>query len=179
MDFLSIFETFKYTLSVHPDTTAISGLIFLETINKKVLILGAGGVVPSIIFSLEKMKVSEIIISNRTKRKAENLKDLFKNLKIIDWGEIPEVDIIINATSIGLKKNDLLNLDISKLGRNKLFYDVIYKPDETNFLKEGKKMGNRTENGKLMFIYQALAAFNVWHGIQPKINEKVFKLLEK
>ena len=151
----------------------------LNLVNKKALILGAGGVVSSIIFALNKMKISEIIISNRTKRKAENLKDLFKNLKIIDWGEIPEVDIIINATSIGLKKNDLLNLDISKLGKNKLFYDVIYKPDETNFLKEGKKLGNRTENGKLMFIYQALAAFNVWHGIQPKIDEKIFKLLEE
>ena len=81
--------------------------------------------------------------------------------------------------SIGLKKNDLLNLDISKLGKNKLFYDVIYKPDETNFLKEGKKLGNRTENGKLMFIHQALAAFKVWHGIQPKINREVLKILDQ
>ena len=50
---------------------------------------------------------------------------------------------------------------------------MIYKPSETNFLKMGKKLGNRTENGKMMFIYQALAAFNVWHGIQPNINKEV------
>tara|TARA_B110001452_G_scaffold230951_1_gene207597 strand:+ start:1574 stop:2365 length:792 start_codon:yes stop_codon:yes gene_type:complete len=150
----------------------------LDTIGKKILILGAGGVVPSIVFALNKMKVSEIIVSNRTKNKAESLKGLFQKLKIVDWGVVPEFDIIINATSIGLKDDDEINLDISKLGKNKFFYDVIYKPNETNFLKMGKKFGNRTKNGKLMFIYQALAAFKVWHGIEPKINKEVFKILD-
>ena len=135
--------------------------------------------VPSIIFALNKMKVSEIIICNRTKSKAESLKDFFKNLKIVDWGELPEFDVIINATSVGLKNDDKIDLDISKIGKNKFFYDVIYKPNETNFLKTGKKLGNRTENGKLMFIYQALAAFKVWHGIQPKINKEVIKILDQ
>ena len=149
-----------------------------DTINKKVLLLGAGGVVPSIIYALNKMKVSEIIISNRTKSKAENLKDLFKNIKIVEWGEIPKFDIIINATSIGLKKEDKMNLDISKVGKNKFFYDVIYKPEETNFLKVGKKLGNKTQNGKLMFIYQAQGAFKMWHGFLPKISEDVIKILD-
>ena len=150
----------------------------LDIINKKIFILGAGGVVPSIIFALNKMKVSEIVLSNRTKSKAENLKDLFKIIKIIEWGELPEFDIIINATSIGLKNDDKIDLDISKIGKNKLFYDVIYKPQETNFLKIGKNSGNRTQNGKLMFIYQALAAFKMWHGIQPIVNTEVTKILE-
>ena len=151
----------------------------LDLMNKKALILGAGGVVPSIIFALNKMKVSEVIISNRTKSKAESLKDLFKNIKIVEWGEIPEFDIIINATSVGLKNEDKMNLDISNVGKNKFFYDVIYKPSETNFLKTGKKLGNRTENGKMMFIYQALGAFKMWHGIQPKINTEVIKILDQ
>ena len=146
--------------------------------NKKILILGAGGVVPSIIFALNKMNVSEIIISNRTKDKAESLKFLFKNLKIIDWGDVTNFDVIINATSLGLNKKDKINLDFSKVGKNKLFYDVIYNPKETNFLKIGKNLGNRTENGKLMFIYQAFAAFNVWHGIYPEVNNETLKLLD-
>jgi shikimate dehydrogenase len=150
----------------------------LDLMNKKALVLGAGGVVPSIIFALNKMKVSEVIISNRTKSKAESLKDLFKNIKIVEWGEIPEFDIIINATSVGLKNGDKINLDISKIGKNKFFYDVIYKPSETNFLKTGKKLGNRTENGKMMFIYQAQGAFKMWHGIQPEINPEVIKILD-
>ena len=72
--------------------------------NKEVLILGAGGVVPSIIFSLIKMKVSKITISNRTKEKAENLRKIYKDLEIIKWGDISNFDMIINATSLGLKK---------------------------------------------------------------------------
>ena len=124
------------------------------------------------------MKVSKIFICNRTREKAENLKKLFNNLNIIDWGEIPNFDIIINATSIGLKKNDHINLDFSFTSKNSFFYDVIYNPRETNFLKTGKKLGNIILNGKLMFIYQALSAFNIWHGIEPDVNESVIKLLD-
>ena len=147
-------------------------------IGKKIFILGAGGVVPSIIFALNRIKVSEIIVSNRTKARAEELKNLFKDLKIVDWGSIPEFDMIINATSVGLNKDDVIDIDFSKVGKNKLFYDVIYNPNETNFLKIGKKLGNEIENGKLMFIYQAFLAFKLWHGIPPKINDDVIKLLD-
>jgi len=146
--------------------------------NKDILILGAGGVVPSIIFALNKMKVSKIKISNRTKEKADNLKKLFNNIEIIEWGKVPNFDMIINATSIGLKKGDHINLDFSLTSKNSFFYDVIYNPRETNFLKTGKNMGNITLNGKLMFIYQALSAFNIWHGIEPNVNEDVIKLLD-
>jgi shikimate dehydrogenase len=149
-----------------------------DTFNKKILILGAGGVVPSIIYALKKMKVSEITIANRTREKAENLKNLFDNLKIAEWGEIPDFDMIINATSIGLEKDDEINLNFSSIGKNKFFYDVIYNPKETKFLKTGKKLGNATENGKLMFIYQAISAFNIWHGVRPIVNDEVIKLLD-
>ena len=147
--------------------------------NKEVFILGAGGVVPSIIFALNKMKVSKIKISNRTKEKAENLKKFFKDIEIKEWGEVPNFDMIINATSLGLKKKDNLNLDFSLISGNKFFYDVIYNPSETNFLKIGREMGNKTLNGKLMFIYQALSAFNIWHKQEPEVNENVIKLLDK
>ena len=145
--------------------------------NKKILILGAGGVVPSIVFALKGMDVSEITISNRTKQKVENLKTLFKNLNSLDWGNLIDFDVIINATSLGLNK-EKINLDFSKVGKNKLFYDVIYNPVETNFLKEGKKLGNITENGGTMFIYQALEAFKLWHGIEPEVNFQTLKLLK-
>ena len=147
-------------------------------VNKEVLILGAGGVVPSIIFALKKMKVSKITISNRTKKKAENLEKLFENIEIIEWGVVPNVDMIINATSVGLKKEDDINIDFSSISKNKFFYDVIYNPKGTSFLKTGKNLGNVILNGKLMFIYQALSAFNIWHGIRPDIDEKVIELLD-
>ena len=155
---------------------AIKNLNF-DMQGKKILILGAGGVVPSIIFALNKMNVSKIIVSNRTKKKAEDLKSQFHNLEILDWGDINDFDVIINATSLGLNKEPI-NLDFSKFANNKLFYDVIYNPEETNFLKEGKKLGNRTENGKLMFVYQAFEAFKLWHGIEPQINSEVLEILK-
>jgi shikimate dehydrogenase len=148
-------------------------------IDKEVLILGAGGVVPSIIFALNKMKISKIKISNRTKDKAENLKTIFKNIEIIEWGEVPKFDMIINATSLGLKKEDKIDLDFSSAPKNKFFYDVIYNPIETNFLKIGKSLGNITLNGKLMFIYQAFSAFSIWHGLEPDVDENIIKLLDQ
>ena len=147
--------------------------------DKEVLILGAGGVVPSIIFALNKMKISKIKISNRTKDKAENLKTIFKNIEIIEWGEASNFDMIINATSLGLKREDKINLDFSSISKNKFFYDVIYNPIETNFLKIGKSLGNITLNGKLMFIYQALSAFNIWHGLEPDVDKNIIKLLDQ
>jgi len=146
---------------------------------KSALILGAGGVVPSIIVALKKMKASEIIVSNRTKANAENLRDLFKDLKIVEWGETPSFDLVINATSLGLNSNDNIDLDFSKVGNNKFFYDVIYNPIETNFLKTARELNHKTENGLKMFIYQAAESFKVWHGFYPDINKNTFYLFEK
>ena len=145
---------------------------------KKIFIIGAGGVVPSIIFSLKKMKASKIFVSNRTITKAENLKNIFNDLSIINWGEVPNFDMVINATSLGLDNKDEINLDFSKIEKGKLYYDVIYNPKETNFLKRAKATGNMTENGKKMFIYQAAASFKIWHKIYPNIDEGVYKILD-
>ena len=145
---------------------------------KKIFILGAGGVVPSIISALNKMEASDIILSNRTKEKAENLKNLFSNIMVVDWGEVPNFDMVINATSVGLNKKDELGLNFSKVEKNSLFYDVIYNPKNTNFLDNGKKLGHKTENGKMMFVYQASAAFEIWHNVKPNINNEVLELLD-
>ncbi|MFL2887067.1 MAG: shikimate dehydrogenase [Candidatus Pelagibacter sp.] len=149
-----------------------------DIINKKIFILGAGGVVPSIIYSLKKMKASKITLSNRTKKNAESLKNLFNDIEIVDWGKTINFDMIINATSIGLKNEDGLNFDYSAVGPDKFFYDVIYNPRETIFLKRAKLFGNRTENGKMMFIYQAHQAFTIWNKLMPEINDKIIRLID-
>ena len=146
--------------------------------NKKIFILGAGGVVPSIIYASMKMNSSEIFVSNRTSKKAEKVKNIFNNIKLVSWGEVPDFDVIINATSLGLNQEDKINLDFTRIGKNKLFYDIIYNPAETNFLNNAKKLGNKYENGKLMFIYQAFSAFKLWHGIEPSINNETIRLLD-
>ena len=85
--------------------------------------------------------------------------------------------MIINATSIGLKENDNFAIDFTKITKNKLFYDVIYDPYENNFFQAGNQEGNIFENGLNMFLYQAQKAFNIWHKIEPVIDEDVIKFL--
>tara|TARA_B100000029_G_scaffold513505_1_gene613301 strand:+ start:198 stop:980 length:783 start_codon:yes stop_codon:yes gene_type:complete len=139
--------------------------------NKKVFILGAGGVVTSIIIAIKKLGAEKIILSNRTKKKAEDLKKIYPFLEIIDWGEICDFDMIVNATSIGLNKNDEIKINYADIGPNKLFYDVIYNPKKTNFLAKAQQYKNQIENGKMMFIYQAQLAFKIWHNILPEVRK--------
>ena len=150
-----------------------------DVTGKKILILGAGGVVSSIIYALNKMKALEITICNRTKSKAEDMKLLYNDLIVINWGEIYDFDMIINATSVGLNKEEKLNLDISKFKSSNFFYDIIYNPPETNFLKDARNLGKKIQNGKRMFIHQAAQAFKIWHGIQPDIDDKVNRIIDK
>ena len=179
----SVNTIFKKDNQVVGDNTDIGGFeyalkhINYDVKNRRVFILGAGGVVPSIILALKRLGASKIFLSNRTKKKAENLKKNHSYLKVIDWGQSPDFDIIINATILGLKNKDQITLDHSKLASNKLFYDVIYNPSETNFLLKGKELGNQIENGKMMFIYQAQLSFKIWHSVLPKIDNKTIKLL--
>ena len=144
---------------------------------KKAFIIGAGGVSPSIIFALKNMGCEDISLTNRSLEKAEKIKETFKDITIEKWGNIPEFDIVINATSVGLK-NENLNLDFNKTGNNKFFYDVIYNPNETIFLKSAKQRGNKIENGRMMFIYQAHQSFALWNNVLPKIDQETIEILK-
>jgi len=143
-------------------------------LNKTAYIIGAGGVVSSVVIALNKLGVQNIVISNRTKNKAEALAKEY-NLVVSDWGKIIDFDIIINCTSIGLKKSDSLGLDFPNV-KDKIFYDIIYKP-KTKFLFDAEKSGNKIIDGKMMFLYQAQKSFEIWHGIKPEINDEVINLL--
>ena len=187
----SVNTIFKKDNKIFGDNTDVGGFkqsleyINYTVKNKKVFILGAGGVVPSILKALEKLGAAKVYISNRTKEKAKNLESHYKislGLETLDWGQSPDFDIIINATSLGLKNNDKIELDYNKyksklFGKKKLFYDVIYNPEKTNFLLKGEELGNETTNGKMMFMCQAQLAFKIWHNILPKIDNETIKLL--
>ena len=179
----SVNTIYKNKNKIIGDNTDIYGFeTALETTgqvlkNKEALILGAGGVVPSIIIALKKMQVSKIYLSNRTDLKAVEIKKLFPEVEVIRWGKVSNFDIIINATSIGLSNKDEINIDYKNISKNKFFYDLIYNPDETNFLRKAKEFGAQTENGKMMFIYQAQKAFFTWHNILPVVDNETLNLL--
>ena len=161
--------------------------------DKKILIIGAGGVTPSILSTFIKVDGAEkIYLSNRTRSKAEELKKFWDKalgiyqmkkdtIEVIDWEKKSELcDLVINTTSVGLTKDEKLNFDFSDYNNKKdvLFYDLIYNPKETNFLKDARIRGNRTINGKMMFLWQAHLAFKMWTGVSPTIDEEVIKLLD-
>jgi len=179
----SVNTIYKKNNKIVGENTDIEGFkIGLETTNqvikdKEALILGAGGVVPSIIIALKKMQISKIYLSNRTKQKALEIKKLFPEIEIIEWGKTVNFNIIINATSVGLREGEEINIDYEKISKNKLFYDVIYNPKETNFLKKAKKFGAEVENGKMMFLYQAQKAFFIWHNVLPEVDNETINLL--
>jgi len=164
------------------DLYPVKDIGIINNLEKKtVFILGAGGVTASIISAFQ-YKKTKIFLSNRTKENANTLKKNFPKLEILDWGQRPSsFDIAINTTSIGLKENERINLDFSdcEKDKNKLFYDLIYNPKETNFLKEAKLRGNKIMNGQKMFLNQAMYAFKLWTNIEPEIDTEVVKLLEK
>jgi shikimate dehydrogenase len=150
--------------------------------NKNVLILGAGGVTTSIICSFIN-NANKIYITNRTKEKAEQLKKHYpkEQIEIIDWKKKHKIcDLVINTTSVGLIKGDKLDINFHNYNNitNALFYDVIYNPKETKFLKEASLRNNKIMNGKMMFLHQAKHAFNIWTKIMPDINDEVIRLLD-
>ena len=156
------------------------------------LIIGAGGASKAIILGLCNLNVRRLAIINRTREKAENLMnqivtpESFKSHFVYEWckdeGSIGKPDIVVNCTSLGLNEKDRIPLNFSKykkrfFTKGIIFYDLIYNPEETNFLLNAKRIGQQAINGKMMFLYQAQKSFSVWHGIMPEINKEVINLL--
>ena len=148
---------------------------------KKTLIIGAGGVSPSVILSFQKSNVKEISITNRTIDKCAFLKKKFKNLNIIEWknlkNEIKNFDIIINATSLGLKNGSDFSFDFDNIKKDLIYIDTIYNPLETKTLKYLKEKDIKVFNGLDMFIYQGQKAFYLWNKINPEIDQNLVELL--
>ena len=104
----------------------------------------------------------------------------YLNFKAFDQILLATLPITAYSGSIPLeKKNDKFGVDFTKVGNNKLFYDVIYEPFQTEFSEAGNLVGNEFINGLNMFLFQAQKAFNIWHNIKPKIDEKLINFLKK
>ena len=173
--------------SVVGENTDVFGLqaAYLKKIdndtNNKALIIGAGGVSPSVILSLYKSGIKQISIVNRTYDKCLFLKRNFKYLKILRWdnlqNEIGKYDIIINATSLGLKNGQDFDFNFSKCKNNATYIDTIYNPLKTKTLKFLEDKGLKVFNGLDMFIYQGQKSFYLWNKINPEIDDELVNLL--
>ena len=175
-------DTLGFLKTINDHYNFIIPELAVDVPRRDFFILGAGGVAPSIITPLQFLvgrSPGVIWVSNRTKKNANHLKELFPKIELIEWGKLPPnfCDIVINTTSVGLKKDDNININFTDTDKKTLFYDLIYNPKETNFLKDARLRGNKTINGQMMFLNQAKEAFKIWTNITPQIDDEVIKLL--
>lgn len=139
---------------------------------KTCILLGAGGAGRVAAIKLASAGVKKLHLINRTQSKAEkvsaDIKDKFPNIEIsLDYPQQgTQVDLILNATSLGLKPTDPLPLDCDAIDLKNVShaYDMIYQPAQTLFLKKAEQSGCNTANGLGMLLYQGTAALEIWTG---------------
>jgi len=142
----------------------------VELRGAKVLLLGAGGAGRTAALKLAAENVAELFLVNRTQSKAEEIaeeiKKQFPAVKVAVGYPQAEVELVLNATSLGLKAGDASPLDEQRfaLKQARKVYDMIYRPAETAFLAAAKKSGCQTANGLGMLLHQGAKAFEIWTG---------------
>lgn len=149
---------------------------------RKVVILGAGGASRSICFALANY-VRELVILNRTLERAVKLADelrrVFSSANVgagplsdsVLESVLKDADILINATSVGMKPNvDETPVKRELLHGNLTVFDIVYEPLETRLLKEAKSVGARTVDGLWMLVYQGALSFEIWTGAKAPVE---------
>ena len=153
-----------------------------EKKNQKALLIGAGGVAPSIILALIKSKISNITLVNRTYEKSLFLKRKFKMINVMEWknfhNRMNDFDIVINATSLGLLDGEDFTFNLPKINKKLVYIDTIYNPSQTKMILNFKSQKIKSFNGLQMFIYQGQKSFYFWNKINPEVDESLIKLLE-
>jgi len=140
----------------------------LELANRKVLVLGAGGAGRNAALKLASEGVAELFLANRTVAKAEavsrEIAGRFPPVKTVVGFPAGQVDLLLNATALGLKPEDELPIDeqVFPLSRASAVYDMIYRPAETRLLKAARAAGCRVANGLGMLLYQGAKALEIW-----------------
>jgi shikimate dehydrogenase len=148
------------------------------------LVLGAGGAARAVIAALLEYNTPEIFLTNRTRDRAENLKDIFgPKVKIIDWVDaanaIEDAALVVNATSLGMQGKPELRVPLDGLRPDTVVTDLVYAPLKTTLLETAQYIGCRTVDGLGMLIHQAAPGFRHWFGADPVIDDKTRAILTK
>lgn len=146
---------------------------------KQALVLGAGGSARAVAYGLARRGVKSVTISNRTKSKAEKIVREFERLfRGVEFQVLSlrgrrrdekDYDLVINATSVGLKAGDRPLVSPKQFPKKTLFLDLIYNPRQTELLRQAARSGHRILNGAGMLLYQGAEAFRLWTGKKPPL----------
>ncbi len=154
---------------------------------KRAVVLGAGGAARAIISGLIGEEIGQIILINRTREKAEKIKDemgFSSDLIIVGTWELRHqilegADLLINTTSLGMEGQPALDIDFGALPKKALVNDIVYAPLQTDLLKAAQENGNVAITGIGMLIHQARPAFKEWFGLLPDVTDELRSLVLK
>ena len=164
------FRSIGYNTDANAITQSLREDLKVELHGAKVLLLGAGGAGRTAALKLASENVAELYLVNRTQTKAGEIageiKKQFPSVKVAVGYPKSNVDLILNATSLGLKTDDASPLDEKQfsLEQTHAVYDMIYRPAETALLKSAKAAGLKSANGLGMLLHQGAEAFEIWTG---------------
>jgi shikimate dehydrogenase len=141
-----------------------------------IAVLGAGGAARAVIEALIEAGATEILLSNRTRPKADALKSEFgSRLRVVDWVQagniIEDAATIVNTTSLGMAGAAELRVPLDGLHPGQTVTDLVYNPLDTRLLVEARAAGCVTVDGLGMLLHQAVPAFERWFGIRPEVDD--------
>lgn len=149
-----------------------------------VAVLGAGGAARGIVYALLKAGVEEVRIFNRTRERAIELSHRFDvRVKVEDWDNrserLAECHTLINSTSLGMEGHPHLDIDLSKMAKSSVVFDIVYAPLETELLAQARQSGHIAIDGLGMLLHQAAPGFAKWFGQRPGISDELRALVVK
>lgn len=138
-------------------------------------VFGAGGASRAIIVSLLDAGVPELLLSNRTRERADTLAQEFgKRVRVFDWAQagdmLEHAATVVNTTSLGMTGNPPLNVALDGLQKGALVTDIVYAPLRTPLLEAAEAMGCHTVDGLGMLLHQAVPGFERWFGERPVVD---------
>ena len=148
----------------------------IELSGKRVLLLGAGGTAAAIAVAFGKAGVGELHIANRSVEHAAYLRDKLhgtgmKGLVVHPLDTLPDAEIVINATPLGMKEGDLLPVPPAYVREGRGFCDVVYRPGtETPLVRLARERGVPVVAGDRMLLYQGVLAQRFWTGREPNVK---------
>jgi shikimate dehydrogenase len=183
-DFPGEIRSYGFNTDADAITRALREDLGLEPRGRRVLLLGAGGAGRTAALKLATEGVAELFLVNRTESKAEALAGeitrQYPGVKVTVGYPAGGADLVLNATSLGLKSGDTLPFDAKHFSLDgvSFVYDMIYRPAETPLLHVAKAARCRTANGFGMLLYQGAKALELWSGQEAPI-EVMRRALEK
>ena len=147
----------------------------------KALVLGAGGAANAVVYALLNEGVPHIIITNRSRDKAEALQTFApEKISVVDWdarhNACADMNLIVNTTALGMDGKPPLEIDLSAAPTNALVNDIVYAPLMTDLLKQAQKRSMPIITGIGMLLHQARPGFKKWNGVLPDVTDELEKI---